>query len=56
MASVALARAYQHSFDSHPYATLAFTNGTLTAIGDAVAQSAEKIVSGDQLSFGGVED
>jgi protein Mpv17 len=44
MASVALARAYQHSFDSHPYATLAFTNGTLTAIGDAVAQSAEKII------------
>jgi protein Mpv17 len=44
MASVALARAYQHSFDTHPYATLAFTNGALTAVGDGVAQTAQLLV------------
>lgn len=45
MASVALARAYQQSFDSHPYATLAFTNGFLNALGDSVAQRAQQFVS-----------
>jgi protein Mpv17 len=51
MASVALARAYQHSFDSHPYATLAFTNGTLSAIGDCVAQSAQAFVSLRHIAY-----
>lgn len=41
MASIALARAYQQSFETHPYVTLAFTNGTLNALGDAVAQAAQ---------------
>ncbi|OCH96583.1 hypothetical protein OBBRIDRAFT_717993 [Obba rivulosa] len=44
MASIALARAYQQSFDSHPYGTLAFTNGVLGAVGDAVAQLVEIMV------------
>jgi len=38
MAAITLARAYQHSFDSHPYSTLAVTGGTLNALGDVVAQ------------------
>jgi len=36
-----LARAYQQSFESHPYFTLAFTNATLNAIGDIVAQTVQ---------------
>lgn len=44
MASLALARAYQQSFDTHPYATLAFTNGILNAFGDGVAQTAQRVV------------
>lgn len=44
MASLVLARAYQQSFDSHPYPTLAFTNGALNALGDFVAQSTQIIV------------
>ncbi|KAI0786034.1 hypothetical protein C8Q75DRAFT_299481 [Abortiporus biennis] len=43
MASVALARAYQQSFDSHPYGTLAVTNGALNALGDTVAQLTENL-------------
>ncbi|EJD04375.1 uncharacterized protein FOMMEDRAFT_83316 [Fomitiporia mediterranea MF3/22] len=39
MATIALAaRAYQQSFDTRPYTTLALTNGTLSAVGDCVAQ------------------
>ncbi|KDR84774.1 hypothetical protein GALMADRAFT_233120 [Galerina marginata CBS 339.88] len=38
MAALTLARAYQHSFDSHPNTTLAVTGGCLNALGDAVAQ------------------
>ncbi len=46
MASITLAaRAYQKSFDVRPYTTLAVTNGTLSAIGDAVAQGAQIFVS-----------
>lgn len=45
MASIALARAYQQSFDTHPYATLAFTNGFLNALGDSVAQRAQQFTS-----------
>ncbi|KLO20399.1 hypothetical protein SCHPADRAFT_923568 [Schizopora paradoxa] len=42
MASITLAaRAYQKSFDVRPYTTLAVTNGTLSAIGDAVAQGTQ---------------
>ena len=44
MANIALARAYQQSFESHPYYTLAFTNGALNALGDAVAQLAQRLV------------
>ncbi|OJT14363.1 Protein sym1 [Trametes pubescens] len=44
MANVALARAYQQSFDAHPYTTLAFTNGALNALGDVVAQLTQKFV------------
>jgi protein Mpv17 len=46
MASIALARAYQQSFDTHPYATLAFTNGALNALGDCVAQGSQQLVRG----------
>ncbi|KAI0639179.1 hypothetical protein C8Q77DRAFT_1046186 [Trametes polyzona] len=42
MANVALARVYQQSFESHPYTTLAFTNGALNALGDVVAQITQK--------------
>ncbi|TFK57443.1 hypothetical protein OE88DRAFT_1651159 [Heliocybe sulcata] len=42
MTSIALARAYQQSFDTHPYATLSVTNGALNAFGDFVAQIAQK--------------
>ncbi|EPQ60936.1 hypothetical protein GLOTRDRAFT_68985 [Gloeophyllum trabeum ATCC 11539] len=42
MTSIALARAYQQSFDTHPYGTLAVTNGALNAFGDFVAQIAQK--------------
>lgn len=34
-------RAYQQSFDSRPYTTLAITNGFLSAVGDYVAQVAQ---------------
>jgi len=44
MSSIALARAYQQSFDSHPYGTLAVTNGALSALGDAVAQLSEGLI------------
>ena len=46
MASITLAaRAYQQSFDARPYTTLAFTNGTLNAIGDIAAQIVQIAVS-----------
>jgi protein Mpv17 len=44
MSSVALARVYQQSFESHPHYTLAVTNGTLNALGDVVAQSVQILV------------
>ncbi|CDO72443.1 hypothetical protein BN946_scf184977.g144 [Trametes cinnabarina] len=44
MANVALARVYQQSFESHPYTTLALTNGALNALGDVVAQFTQKVV------------
>ncbi|EJF66498.1 hypothetical protein BD309DRAFT_894874 [Dichomitus squalens] len=47
MANIALARAYQQSFESHPYYTLALTNGALNALGDAVAQVTQKFIDSD---------
>ncbi|KAI0085617.1 hypothetical protein BDY19DRAFT_430348 [Irpex rosettiformis] len=44
MSSVALARAYQHSFEAHPYGTLALTNGALNALGDIVAQVTQNLI------------
>ncbi|KAK7694409.1 hypothetical protein QCA50_001595 [Cerrena zonata] len=41
MASIALARVYQQSFEHRPYWTLAVTNGALNALGDSVAQWSE---------------
>lgn len=39
MATIQIAaRAYQQSFDTRPYTTLALTNGAFSAIGDTVAQ------------------
>ncbi|KAI0762617.1 hypothetical protein C8Q74DRAFT_1207785 [Fomes fomentarius] len=42
MANVALARAYQQSFEARPYYTLAITNGALSAVGDVVAQFTQR--------------
>lgn len=44
MSSIALARVYQQSFETHPYGTLAVTNGAFNALGDIVAQITEKAV------------
>lgn len=40
-AAITLARAYQHSFETHPHMTLSLTGGCLNALGDCVAQIAE---------------
>ncbi|KAF7794115.1 hypothetical protein EIP86_005245 [Pleurotus ostreatoroseus] len=44
MASIALARVYQQSFETHPYTTLALTNGALSALGDVVAQLTQNLI------------
>ncbi|KAI0690678.1 hypothetical protein BC835DRAFT_1434334 [Cytidiella melzeri] len=44
MSSIALARVYQQSFESHPYGTLALTNGALNALGDVVAQVTQNLI------------
>lgn len=44
MAALTIARAYQHSFDTHPNSTLAITGGCLNAFGDFVAQISQKAV------------
>ena len=44
MTSIALARVYQQSFETHPYTTLACTNGALNALGDIVAQFSQNLV------------
>ena len=44
MSSIALARVYQQSFESHPYGTLALTNGALNALGDVVAHMTQNLV------------
>jgi len=43
MASFALVRAYQQSFDTHPNTTLAVTGGCFNALGDFVAQVSQNI-------------
>ncbi|KIM48421.1 hypothetical protein M413DRAFT_440149 [Hebeloma cylindrosporum] len=48
MAALTLARAYQHSFDSHPNTTLAITGGCLNALGDVVAQVTQNTFGDDQ--------
>ena len=40
----AVARIYQASFDRNPRGTLALTNGTLSAVADACAQSVQLFV------------
>jgi protein Mpv17 len=45
MAALTLARAYLHSFDTHPNTTLAITGGCLSAFGDVVAQVAQNVAS-----------
>lgn len=52
MSSIALARVYQQSFDSHPYGTLAVTNGALNALGDFVAQIVQSYVGAASSSRG----
>ncbi len=44
MTSIALARAYQQSFEAYPHCTLAIAGGALTALGDAVAQLSQYMV------------
>lgn len=44
MATMAVMRVYQTQFDAHPAATLAATNGGLSAIADVVAQTAQMMV------------
>lgn len=44
MTSLSLVRFYQQSFETHPYRTIAFTNGALNGFGDAVAQVAQRVV------------
>jgi len=51
MSSVALARIYQQSFESHPHYTLAVTNGTLNALGDVVAQSVQLLTSSQSNGY-----
>ncbi|KAF8320361.1 hypothetical protein DL93DRAFT_2073950 [Clavulina sp. PMI_390] len=41
--ATAILRVYQTQFDAHPGATLAATNGALSAVADVVAQSAQMI-------------
>ncbi|KAF8832573.1 hypothetical protein HHX47_DHR1001978 [Lentinula edodes] len=45
MAAIAVARAYQASFQSRPHTTLAVTGGTFNALGDFVAQTYQNTLS-----------
>ncbi|KAF5337338.1 hypothetical protein D9611_003231 [Ephemerocybe angulata] len=49
-AALSLARAYQHSFNTHPNITLSVAGGCLNALGDFVAQVAEGTIRGDDKS------
>lgn len=42
--SIALARVYQQSFETHPYTTLALTNGAFGAFSDVIAQVTQRVV------------
>jgi hypothetical protein len=44
MATLTIARAYQHAYHTYPNYTLAVTGGTLNALGDIVAQISQNIV------------
>jgi len=44
MTSIALARVYQQSFDTHPYTTLALTNGVMGAFSDVIAQVTQRVI------------
>jgi len=46
-ASLTIARAYLHFFDTHPHRTLALTGGVLNAFGDIVAQVSQNALSED---------
>ena len=50
-AALTIARAYQHSFESHPNTTLAITGGCFNTIADIVAQVSQNTVR-PGLSFG----
>ena len=43
-AALTIARAYQHSFESHPNTTLAITGGCLNTLADVVAQVSQNTV------------
>ncbi|KAH9982234.1 hypothetical protein BGW80DRAFT_1262347 [Lactifluus volemus] len=45
MSSITLARFYQQSFEAYPHFTLAVAGGALTALGDAVAQFSQHLIT-----------
>ncbi|KIL71044.1 hypothetical protein M378DRAFT_189581 [Amanita muscaria Koide BX008] len=45
MASLAIARIYQHSFSTHPNFTLAITGGSFNALADCIAQFSQNFVA-----------
>ncbi|KAG2080691.1 hypothetical protein BD769DRAFT_1554721 [Suillus cothurnatus] len=47
MATLTIARAYQHAYHTYPNYTLAVTGGTLNALGDIVAQISQNILVKD---------
>lgn len=49
--AAAVLRVYQTQFDAHPAATLAATNGGLSAVADVVAQTAQMFVSLSHNSY-----
>jgi len=51
MSSVAFARIYQRSFESHPHYTLAITSGTLNALGDVVAHSVQLLTNPQETEY-----
>jgi len=52
MASLSVvSRFYQQSFETHPYRTLALTNGVLNGIGDAVAQISQRFLEGESRTY-----
>jgi len=47
MSSITLARVYRRSFEAYPHRTLAVAGGALTALGDAIAQLSQQIITPD---------